>query len=642
MAGYRNFYDETDKFFGDDKRGRLFVALNYKGTNFGTPLNTKENPNTLLNEAIFQLMSKENHLGGTESDRMTVSDAFEDFVRDLGRVHSQFDPRLATRGSVNMRASVDRLAWVYKNWGSMSMEGREFYTTFLNLVNDTGKISAVDPTLSSVTTFLNLKKVDMTSPSSETVFRSTLPFLPNGMKKSNGSNAPVDYLHQLYDQGFYTVQPSAPPMLGGSKLTEAWSTLDTGKFLRNVLYTEHKASTTRSVNTPLDFVYDLSSDKLYTVNDKGVVVDKNNKPLDADRLTKDLNDDASCSGTYVKDCDLVYECLLSGDSKALSRCLSKLSVERMYETTVDEVRKMNPQIIQKLLNTFAVEVDGRGNIEEYLVWRGNFESRLMTKMTSDKAIKTASAVLNNKKLTAYIRNMMDVIRENPDVLRLLSRGSRTTLSDLPDKTKDLKSNSGVKYFIKPTGINRAQALSTQLTSIAQQLNVLPQNFMSSLNMPLQLSNVNFGNPFVSLGLAGVLRGGAGVDETITSLEVLYSEILSELKKSGKDLVDEDKKHIEDALLQLKKNNAQLVSALNDLKAFTRLNAALTAGINQVRLDEIKGASRISLDSQVRNLQSCIDSTSTNQRNLIQTLVSQVFDPMVKLASGVGTVGIRPI
>ena len=637
MAGYRNFYDETDKFFGDDKRGRLFVALNYKGTNFGTSLNTKENPDTLLNEAIFQLMSKENHTGGTESDRMTLAKDFEDFIINVGRTHSTFDPRLATPGSrrVPMGESSTGLDWVYKNWGSMSMEGREFYTTFLNLVSSDGKIAAVDPTVSPRATYLNLKKVDMTSRASQTVFRSTLPYLPNGMKKYDGNTAPVDYLHQLYESGFKGT------MVGGSKLTEAWTTLDTGKFLRNVLYAEHKASAVRSVSSPLDSVYDLSTDKLYTINDKGEVVDKDKKPLDAARLTKDLNDDASCSGTYVKDCDLVYECLLSGDSKALSRCLSKLSVERMYETTRDEVRKMNPQIIQKLLNTFAVEVDGRGNVEEYLVWRGNFESRLMTKMSSDKAIKTASAVLNNKKLTAYIRNMMDVIRENPDVLRVLSKGSKSTLSDLPDQTRDLKSSSGIKYFIKPTGINRAQALSTQLTSIAQQLNVLPQNFMSSLSMPLQLSNVNFGNPFVSLGLAGVLRGGAGVDETIASLEALYGEILSELKKSGKDLVDEDKKHIEDALLQLKKNNTQLVTALNDLKAFTRLNGALTAGINQVRLDEIRGASRISLDSQVRNLQSCIDSTSTNQRDLIRTLVSQVFDPMVKLASGVSTVGIRP-
>jgi hypothetical protein len=640
MAGSRNFYDETDKFFSDDKRSRLFVALNYKGTNFGTSLNTKEYPNTLLNEAIFQLMSKQNHKPednqqpNPEKDRMTLAKDFEDFIHKLGKAHAEFDPHLS-KGTG--RENLDKLKWVYGNWSSMTMEGREFYTTFLNLVSSDGGMAANDPKASPHTTYLNLKKVDLTNRKSDTVFRSTLPYLPHGMKKSDGSDAPTDYLHQLYDKGF-----QGRLMEGGSKITDDWKTLDTGKFLRNVLYAEHKASAARSVNSPLDNIYDLSTNKLYHLNSDNHIVDNSGTVLNESKLLSDLNNDETCSGTYVRKCNLVYECLLSGDSKALSRCLTNLSIESMYETTRDEVRQMNPQIIHKILTTFAVEVDSRGNIEEYLEWRANFESRLMTKMSSDKAIKTASTVLNNKKLTAYIRNMMDVIRENPDVLRVLTKGSRSTLSDLPEKTRDLKFNSGVKYFIKPTGINRAQALSTQLTSIAQQLNVLPQNFMSSLSMPLQLSNVNFGNPLLTLGLAGVLRGGGCVDETIASLEAIYGEILSELKNSGKDLVDEDKKHIEEALIQLKKNNLQLVSALNDLKAFTRLNAALTAGINKVRLDDIKGASRISLDSQVKNLQSCIDSTSTNQRNLIQTLVSQVFDPMVRLASGVSTIGIRPL
>jgi len=640
MAGYRNFYDETDKFFGDDKRGRLFVALNYKGTNFGTSLNTKENPNTLLNETIFQLMSKQNYIDGTSTDNMTLAKDFEDFIVGLGKTHAGFDPHL-TQNNPNRASTNDKLSWVYQNWKSMTMEGREFYTTFLNLVSLDGKMASVEPKFgqSPLIQYLNLKKVDMTSRESDTVFRSTLPYLPHGMKKSDGTTvAPIDYLYKLYDHGF-----KGTPLTGGNKqrLTDGWNNLDTGKFLRNVLYAEHTASSTRLVKTPLDSIYDLTTDKLYKIDANGNVFDNDGYPFNDERLQRDFNNTESCSGTYVKNCDLVYECLLSGDSQSLSRCLSKLSIERMYDITREEVRKMNPQIIQKLLSTFIVEVDNRGNIEEYLVWRSNFQSRLTTKMTAEKAIKTADTVLNNKKLTAYIRNMMEVIRENPDVLRAHSKGSRSTLSDLPEKTKDLKFNTGLKYFIKPTGINRAQALSTQLTSIAQQLNVLPQNFMSSLSMPLQLSNVNFGNPLLTLGLAGVLRGGGCVDETISSLEAIYNEILSELKNSGKDLVDEDKKHIQDALVQLKKNNNQLVTALNDLKAFTRLNAALTAGITEVRLDDIKGASNISLDSQVKNLQSCIDSTSTNQRNLIQTLVSQVFDPMVRLASGVSTIGIRP-
>jgi hypothetical protein len=148
MAGSRNFYDETDKFFSDDKRSRLFVALNYKGTNFGTSLNTKEYPNTLLNEAIFQLMSKQNHKPednqqpNPEKDRMTLAKDFEDFIHKLGKAHAEFDPHLS-KGTG--RENLDKLKWVYGNWSSMTMEGREFYTTFLNLVSSDGGMAANDP-----------------------------------------------------------------------------------------------------------------------------------------------------------------------------------------------------------------------------------------------------------------------------------------------------------------------------------------------------------------------------------------------------------------------------------------------------------------------------------------------------------------
>jgi hypothetical protein len=654
MSGYRNFYDETDHFFKDGK-GRLFVALNYKGTNFGSSINTKENPDTILNEPIFQLMSKANYSSSTDGDKMVLAPEFEDFIMETATKHASFDPLLTRRSGYDTRADYTALDDVYNNWGSMSLEGREFYTTFLNLVTKEGKLPAVQPSgLSPKSTYLNLKKTNMMNKESDTIFKSTLPYLPRGMKNIDGTVLPVDYLHQVYDNGFKGIVT----LTGGDiptvyqESSKYWKTLDNGKFLRNLLYAEHKASTaSASGPTPLDTYYDLSTEKLYKVNEKGELVNTKGEtvvPNDT-KLEEALKDNDSCSGTYTKKpCDLVYECLLSGDSKNLARCLSKYSISDIYNVARSELQKMNPQIIVKILGSFLVDNNDDGKIEEYLEWRGNLESRLMTKMSSDKAIATASAILNNKKLLEYIRNLMEIIRENPDIISVLGSKSKN-LSDLPDKTKDLKSSTGLKYFIKPSGINRAQALSTQLTSIVQQLNVLPQNFISSISAPLGLANMNFGNPFIMAGAAGLLRGGSNnvrgggcVDETIVALENLYGEILNELKKNGKDLVDEDKKHIESALSQLKKNHSQLVSALNDLKAFTRLNSALTAGINQVTLNEVKGASRISLDSQVRNLQSCINSTSTNQRNLIETLVSQVFNPMVNLAAGISTTGIRPL
>lgn len=634
----KNLYDEVEHFFGD-ARGKLFTALNYKGTQFGVSLNTKENPETILNEPMFQLMLQKNYLTAPTHGDMQISTDFVQFVRDVAARHKALDTAItATRPALPTGEHLRKLKHVYQNWPSMTADGRDFYRAFINLVDKTDRtISADEPGVSPIALTLNLKKVDYTNLASETVFGSTLPYLPPGMVDAAGNPLSVDYLHREYDNA---LTRGTGPFVGGSMtdLLKGWTTydaagnptggLDKGKFLRAALTIQHKVATGKvTTKTPLDDIYDMATGQLYKVKD-GKLYNKDDEEMDDAKYEKDLKSD--CVGTHLPDCNLVFECLLSGDSKSLSRCLAKLSLEKMYNVAKDEVNKMNPRIIKKVLDTFDVKPDKYGKPEEYLVWRANFESRLVGKMGADKAAKTAAAVLGNQKLVEYIRHMMDILREMPTV-------NTTPLSDLEKKT------TNIRYFIKPKNVNRAQALSTQLTSLVNQLNVLPQNFVSTLNMPLNLANVNFGNPFVGLGAFGMLRGGNAtcVDETIATMESVYRDILDELNKTGRDLVDEDKKRIEEALDQLKKNNEKLTSALNDLKAFLRLNSALTAGIDKVSLNDARGAQRISLDSQVGNLQSCIETTASTQKNLIQTLVNQVFHPMINLAAGISTVGIRP-
>jgi hypothetical protein len=304
----------------------------------------------------------------------------------------------------------------------------------------------------------------------------------------------------------------------------------------------------------------------------------------------------------------------------------------MYNVAKSEVAKMNPRVMAKVLGTFDIQTDKYGKVEEYIQWRGSLESRLSSKMGNDRGAKTAAAILGNKKLLEYLRNIMDVIRSN----NALSQ-TKAPLSDLPDKT-----DKKIAYFIKPQNIDRASALSTQLGTLVQQLNVMPQNFVSSLNMPLQLANVGFGNPFVGLGSLGMLRGGGCVDDTVATMESIYRQILEEMKSKGKDLVDEDKKRIETAIEQIKKNNAQLSEALKDLKSFMKLNTAITAGINSVSLNDVKGSSKIDLSSQVNSLESCINRTSREQVGLISALVDQVFRPMVQVAQGATSSFIKPL
>jgi hypothetical protein len=660
-------YDETDDFF-NNKMGRLFTSLNYKGTNFGESINTKENPDTIKSEPIFQLMLEKNYFDPTTVGKTTpptpaplargdmqISSDFIDFIQKLGAHHATLDEGVGAEDwttAVRTSEATKKLMNVYTNWPNMTPETREFYMTFFNLVatgtHPTGKkkgdpvvpgpkFSAPEPGQPEFK-FLNLKKVDPNNQKSETLFGSTLPYLPKGMVDSTGKTLPTTHLHEIYETELNRGGRKTTIFGGANEMFNAWVNLDVSKFLRNVLYAQSQAPSPSSpVSTPLGSVYDMVTDKLYKVNDKGQVVDAAGNVMDATRLEKDTVE--NCQGTYLPNCDLVYECLLSGDSKKLAQCLSKLSVKSMYQVAVSEVRKMNPKIIEKILKTFAVETDKYGSIEHYLEWRGNFEGRLVSKMGDrERASKTASAVLGNEKLLEYIKNLMRVLQENPEALGIGADGKalkQSALSDLPALTE-----KKVRYFIKPQNINRPQALSNQVTSLIQHLNVIPQNFMSNVSVPLGLGNMNFGNPLMGLGPFGMMRGGGVVDETVQTMELIYKDILKELKASGKDLVDKDKKQIEDALAQLKKNNQELSSALNDLKAFLRLNTALTAGITNVRLDDIRDAQKISLESQIKSLQSCVNSTAMNQRTLMETLLSQVFTPMITVASGLSSPGMR--
>ena len=648
MSAEKNMYYEIDEFFAEngakvgtvaDKRGRLFTALNYKGSNFNQSINSKENPETIKNEAIYQLMLAKNYKSTPGSADNAIATPFINFVSSIGARHAKLDGLLQDATGATGAVAASTLSNIYGNWPQLSLDARDFYMQLVNLI-------PTDATNQAVTSIpyggndmskfrLNLKKVNMNDPLTETVFGSTLPYLPVGSVDQNGAPLAVDHLHRVYDEALRTAGRRAVFVGGAPSATyESWeaSDLDVQVFLRNIAYIQQKSIRSPSgVKGELSEIYDFTADKIYSIKD-GKLVDANGAEMDDKRYQADVA--ANCNGTQIpaKDCDLVFECLLSGDPRALSRCLSKLSNESMYAVAKSEVAKMNPKVMAKVLSTFDIRTNKHGKVEEYIEWRGSLESRLTQKLGTERASKTTKAILDNRKLLEYLRNVMEIVRSNP----VLTSANTAPLSDLENKT-----DSKIKYFIRPTNINRAAALSTQLGTLVQQLNVLPNNFVSSLNMPLNLANVSFGGQ-TGFPSAFGMRGGGCVEDSVATMEAIYKQILEEMKRNGKDLVEEDKKRIENAIDQIKKNNSQLSSALNDLKGFMKLNSALTNGLTNVSLSEIKGSSNVDLSNQIRTFESSINNTASSQVNLITALVDQVFRPMALIASGSSTNLLRPI
>lgn len=634
-------YDNLAPFFGKvSGKSRLFITLNYKGSKYDEPINTRENPDTIKAEPLWQLMLAKNYNkdGTPESnDENMISDAFIEFVTQVAIHHKTLDPV----GSNKLTSVTDEsISKLYKHWAELTQDGRDFYTQNTNFVSADVTTEAKEG-LDLNALRLNLKKRNITTEKIDTnqdytVFGTSLPFLPVGttvMIDNSKRSVPVDYLQKIY----HALLTGTRYQVGGApRGINEWATddakikLDVNRFVRNCLYVQSEVQRgVLRVKGELSDVYDVARE-IYSKGNNGHIY-KGTVDLD------DVNAQVNEAGVPED----IYTCILKGDPRELARCLGAIRTSQLYEKARQEVSNMHPKVLDKLLKTFAFAKNRDGTPEEFLVWRANLAGRLGASMNNQqKGEATANAILANTKLVEYLKSVVSLYRNNP----ALHGQSAETLSDLPVKTANMGSSKGLNYFVRPTNVNRAEAVSRSLNMMAHQLNIMPQG-LPQFNLGLQVPNMMFGQQMM-LGqpMMGVMTGGGCDDPVTREMRTLYEQILSELKARGKDLVDEDKKRIEKALSQIEENNKQLCKALNDLKAFyslVKVDSALTTGLSTVSLSDIEGASRIpNLRSSVSNLESCVTRTSRDQVSLLSALVEQVYRPMVLLASGVNSPNIR--
>lgn len=634
MSSYTT-YDALEPFFGGvAKQSRLYVTLNYTGSDFTNGPNTKENPDVILGMPIWQLMNARNYKSFAEKEgtkgKHVLSNDFITFIENVAYHHKNLD-KIGGMDVASTANAQELGKQVYRNWASLSQDARDFYEQNVNFVVG-GKSGDRAPTRSTPASMeelekdvrLNLKKHDAVK-SGETVFGHCIPYLPKGTVSEDGSDIKVDFLHDLYNSGVRTM--SGGYQRGGNLPgIDAWTNLDVDKFITEVLAAKPViTSRDLSVKGELDGVYyDLALDGVYARDPSDGLV-KLKKSDGSYQSVSDMKKGVPAS---------IFSCILAGDSVGLATCLSAVSSQDIGNEAEKEVNQMNPNVIKKLLATFSIRTDGNGVVEEYLEWRSNLESRLSSKMGSDKGKRTAGAILANKKLCRYLQAVMELQRRNP----ILHERNVGNLSDLPDK--NIQKSSNLAYFRQPTHIDRAQALSRSLGVMVQNLNVLPQNILSLFRM--NQSNLMYRNPLV--GIFGAQMGGGNqIDETVKILRSIYTDILEDMRKQGKDLVQEDKDRIEKALNQIEVNNKQVASKLNDLRAFVNLDNSLKVGLSTVSLRDIEGSSRIkNLRKSVANLEDCVNRTSREQVSLLTALIEQVYRPMLLVSSGVSTPLMRAV
>ena len=87
-----NFYTQLMPFFGFDGRGSQFINLNYKGTNYESPINNIKYPDTIRGEPLFQLMIAKNY--DNKIDDQSPNDIHQEFVNfiiNLALSHRNID-----------------------------------------------------------------------------------------------------------------------------------------------------------------------------------------------------------------------------------------------------------------------------------------------------------------------------------------------------------------------------------------------------------------------------------------------------------------------------------------------------------------------------------------------------------------------
>ncbi len=274
----RTTYDDLVPFFGETASGkaRLFITLNYKGSKYNESINTRENPETIKAEPLWQLMLAKNYdddIGSpvTPNDNV-ISSAFVNFIKNVAIFHKTLDTLNAPTYKILANKKVSHL---YENWDKLTQDAREFYTQNTNFVSHlvSNSNSVQDPTsgMNLKQLRLNLKKVDGVK-SNETIFGGSLPYLPKGCILQDGSGVELDvnFLHQLYEQ---TLDRTTPPQFGGAiPGLDAWQNdakLNLDRFLRNCLFTHDQVQRgVIKVAGELADVYDIGKE-IYSRDNEG-------------------------------------------------------------------------------------------------------------------------------------------------------------------------------------------------------------------------------------------------------------------------------------------------------------------------------------------------------------------------------------
>ena len=657
-------------FFGSnrDKRGEYFTNLNYLGSEFSVAINNG-NLQMIESQPVFQLLLCQNYTNCQAGEEFFLHEDMVDLIVNTAAFHRQVDTTASKTDGVAGNLYAEYLVnSVYRGWDNLSSDVRKFYATHLHVlvkgasanawVQPAGGVAAA-ASVSMDNIRLNLTKVNKDDTTSGILFAETLPKLTKavkGFKVTVGGSVitvpfaggvPENLLKQIYNNVYTSLTVTVDNVNHGGVTYVNYDIvvpnfrLDGVKFSKNVILAHAQgASPKQAAAAAAASLNKDNFDDIFTSLTTGVTfmrdgsdlyrIDGSTKTkMDQSQLDLDLDPKNGCHGTKISgDCDVVFQCLLSGNPSNLSRCLGKLKNENMFKVAQREVELMNPQVATQLLKTFGFTP--RKELPHGLVLPPSFDEWRQNILPNSVNTETQEAIVDNAQLMNYLKGVVSLIRNNPTVLEENKNSSQKGISTYATR-------AGLKLFVQPISTSeRAQVAA----------NILEQGVLLSRptinSMPLAGLFNNIGMNMNMMNSPFALQGGGAKPNcpNANMLKNMFDVTYSEMERNGKVLVDADKKRIDDSVKRVAHLEEQLVRILEDLKLFTKLNTTFSIGrapigVDEVSLQDVVGASQASsvTGEAIGNLKNCASQNITEQSKLMGDMVLQIQKSLVGTMTG---------
>lgn len=531
---------------------------------------------------------------------------------------------------------------VYKSWGSLENDIRKFYISYLILMNKGPGGNWL--ILNSFDKFgknnddyrINFKKSKLNK--NRTIFSETLPFLPSITEKlwftdDNNKVISIDLsklsdsdkkslLKIIYD-GVYNTGKYFDLNINGKLKTfeinptmappKARFDLNYQKFIANIIKNYMKFQTVPiDHRDDFDDLYvDLTTNLVFNKDTTGLyqMVNGSKVYYDDARLQTDLT--SNCYGTYLKDqndCPIVFKCILNNNPENLVRCLDSLREETLFDVAKSDINNINPKIMRNIIKTFGFsvrrETDGIYRPQSFNEW--------INSSTIPSSIK--NLVQTNKKLAIYLGEILNIIRKNPIILD----------ENVAEQQKDY-SRMNLNVFSQPMILERPTLSQNVYRDLLTRTNI-----PNKLEMPF----------FINLGNVGFQSGGSHdliskekSERIADRLKRLFNSLFQELVSAGKELKDEDKIRIENAIDTYSKLEIQLNRLYEEIQMYANMHKMMldTNVVEQTDIGEIHdfNSNRQKINDAYNKIQNKINKNMITQQTVLNALYYAQI-PMIRM------------